>query len=334
MRASFLAVAIAVVLLGGSAAKAETITITHGSATIAMDFVLIGNPGNLADTTTYGAVGYEYRIGTYAVSANQWAAAKAVDTGIGTATRWSGNQPASNTAGAEAWNNAARFANWLTTGSANLGYYSTGTTYTASPTHGQTHQQYADLNGTTYFVPTENEWYKAAYYDPNKPGGAGYYSWATGSNTKPTAVFSGTSANTAVFNNGTTIPTAPAFVDQSGGLSPYGTMGQGGNVFEFNEGNWTPSSLSTANRGRRGGYWGESGFMQNTNQGAMNGVSTTGSASQAERQGFRVTQIAPVPEPGTVTMLIVAAAGLLVFTRRRSGQPKLSSGAGRIPARR
>lgn len=327
MRASFLAVAIAVVLLGGSAAQAETITITHRSATIAMDFVLIGNPGNLADTTTYGAVGYEYRIGTYAVSANQWNTARADDINIGSlytvGGRGSGNQPASSSASNQGWDNAARFANWLTTGSANLGYYSTGTTYTASPTHGLTHQQYADLNGTTYFVPTENEWYKAAYYDPNKPGGAGYYSWATGSNTKPTPVVSGTSANTAVFSDTTLFPlvnpTGPAFIDQSGGLSPYGTMGQGGNTFEFNEGDWTPSSLSTANRGRRGGYWGESGFMQNTNRGGMNVLTPTSSASQTERQGFRVTQIAPVPEPGTVTMLIVAAAGLLVFTRRRSG---------------
>ena len=28
-----------------------------------------------------------------------------------------------------------------------------------------------------YVIPTENEWYKAAYYDPNKPAGLGYWDY-------------------------------------------------------------------------------------------------------------------------------------------------------------
>ena len=39
-----------------------------------------------------------------------------------------------------------------------------------------------------YFLPSENEFYKAAYFDPNKPGGAGYWLYATGSDTAPTPV--------------------------------------------------------------------------------------------------------------------------------------------------
>ena len=36
--------------------------------------------------------------------------------------------------------------------------------------------------GSRWWLPTENEWYKAAYYDPKKPGGAGYWNFATGTN--------------------------------------------------------------------------------------------------------------------------------------------------------
>lgn len=38
-----------------------------------------------------------------------------------------------------------------------------------------------------YVLPSFNEWYKAAYYDPNKPAG-GYWIYPTGSDTAPTLV--------------------------------------------------------------------------------------------------------------------------------------------------
>ena len=52
-----------------------------------------------------------------------------------------------------------------------------------------------------YFLPSEDEWYKAAYYDPNKGGAGvgGYWDYATGSDSAPTAVASGTGAGTAVY---------------------------------------------------------------------------------------------------------------------------------------
>ena len=79
-----------------------------------------------------------------------------------------------------------------------------------------------------YFLPSVDEWYKAAYYDPT----SGVYDlYPTGSNTAPTAVASGTAAGTAVFP----ADYCPADITLAGGLSPYGTMGQGGNVYEWNE---------------------------------------------------------------------------------------------------
>jgi hypothetical protein len=104
--------------------------------------------------------------------------------------------------------------------------------------------------GRIYVIPTQNEWYKAAYFDPNHGGAGvpGYWNYPTGSDTAPTAVSSGTSPGTAVM-----WPQAsgPAAVDNAGGLSAYGTMAQAGNVFEWNE------ALSGTKRGQRGGSWAE-----------------------------------------------------------------------------
>ena len=52
-----------------------------------------------------------------------------------------------------------------------------------------------------YFLPSLNEWVKAARYDPNANDGAGgYWDFPTGSDAEPTPVASGTAADTAVYN--------------------------------------------------------------------------------------------------------------------------------------
>ena len=43
-------------------------------AAIVYDLVTVGNAGNAADTTTYGAVNYEYQIGKYDVTIRQYTA--------------------------------------------------------------------------------------------------------------------------------------------------------------------------------------------------------------------------------------------------------------------
>jgi formylglycine-generating enzyme required for sulfatase activity len=84
-----------------------------------------------------------------------------------------------------------------------------------------------------YVLPSYNEWYKAAYYNPSD---STYYDYANGSDTRPTAVISGTASNTAVYTqSGEASPTGPADVNNAGGLSPYGVMGLGGNVYEWEE---------------------------------------------------------------------------------------------------
>ena len=156
-------------------------------------------------------------------------------------------------------------------------------------------------------MPSENEWYKAAYYDPNNgwPGVGGYWLFGTGSNTPPTAVASGTTPGTTVWGG----QDGPAAVDQSGGLSPYGTQGQTGNVYQWMETDFAdPTNSSDGNRVFRGGYWQTTTVAQRSDFRLQISPS-----SFAGYTGFRV---ASVPEPASAALLGLGT--LLLTTRRRS----------------
>jgi len=244
-----------------------TTTDTFGSGTnqFGIDFVTVGDPGNSNDTTGYGGVPYSYRIGKYTISQNQVDAATRNGLQNVTAGAWSGDQPAANIL----WYEAAAYVNWLNTSQGyrpayNLTYTNGAWSMALWPTTPDTNGNVAwTLGGTnlfrnancTYFLPSENEWYKAAYYDLKKNGAtAGYWRFATASDTSPMAVISGTQAGTAVYCE---MPNAsPASVYQAGGLSYYGTMGQAGNVWNWIESSSTGSNTNAAdNRILRGGHW-------------------------------------------------------------------------------
>jgi formylglycine-generating enzyme required for sulfatase activity len=253
-------------------------TPTFGTRTnqFTIDFVGIGNPGNSNDTTGYGGVPYNYRIGKYTISQNQIDAATRNGLKNVTAGAWrGGDQPAANLS----WYEAAAFVNWLNT---SQGYapaynliFTNGAWYMDLwPTTPDGKGNVAWSSGGTnlyrnancvYFLPSKNESYKAAYYDPAKNGGAGgYWLYPTGSDSPPTAVGSGTNPGTAVYyqpwGNG------PASVFLAGGLSPYGTMGQGGNVWQWEETAWDGNNDSTQeDRGFHGGFGlGDTGAMQSS----------------------------------------------------------------------
>ena len=98
-------------------AQADTFGTSGNEFTI--DFVNIGNTGNAADTTTYGAVPYEYRASIYEISQN--AITKATASGMSnvTAGPWTGNQPAATIN----WYEAAAFVNFLNTSSGKTAAY-------------------------------------------------------------------------------------------------------------------------------------------------------------------------------------------------------------------
>ena len=115
-------------------------------------------------------------------------------------------------------------------------------------------------------------------------------------------------AGSAVYNGGAV--TNPAAVTFAGGLSPYGTMGQGGNVFEMTESAFARTNSSASeNRALRGGFWSSSEF--NLRSSVRDGGSPTLDASVI---GFRV---ASVPEPSTYALLAMTAAGALRMAKRR-----------------
>jgi formylglycine-generating enzyme required for sulfatase activity len=314
-RLSFVAsFCVALTLTIQPSAQADTFGTSGNEFTI--DFVNIGNAGNAADTTGYGAVPYQYRVGTYEIT--QDAITKATASGMAnvTAGAWTGSQPAADIS----WYEAAAFVNWLNTSTGKTAAYDLAWDGSAWSMNLWSSGDAWQLGGENlyrnkdafYFLPSENEWYKAAYYNP---GGSNYFLYPTGSDTAPTAVASGTNAGTAVYDG---VASFPAIVDSAGGLSPYGTMGQGGNVFEWNESAFDGSnSLSSEDRAFRGGGWDFSeGFLRSSSR-FLGGV-----AGEVGSIGFRVASVpgAAVPEPGTwaAAVLLAGAAGYVRWRRRRA----------------
>ncbi|MEM7384016.1 MAG: SUMF1/EgtB/PvdO family nonheme iron enzyme [Verrucomicrobiota bacterium] len=145
-------------------------------------FVDVGDPGNPPDVDyprvgAFGAVESVFQIGTYKVSNREYAAflqdtASEADPhglfhprmrirrgGRGGAWRYTAHPASANAAVTwVSWYDALRYCNWLHGGESENGAYQfSGTTRVGD--------REPDAR---YFLPTENEWYKAAYYDPAK----------------------------------------------------------------------------------------------------------------------------------------------------------------------
>jgi hypothetical protein len=289
-------------------------TFGSGPNGFTIDFVNIGNAGNANDagaggaiySSPYGGVPYAYRMGTFEIA--QDAITKAAASGVlnlgGGA--WSATQPVANIS----WYQAAAFVNYLNTSTGRPAAYQLNGTNTALTlwSSGQAWQAGGENlyrnKDAYYFLPNENEWYKAAYHQ-NTGVNADYWDYATGSNSKPTAVASGTTAGTAVYNG---VAGSPAAVNNAGGLSAYGTMGQNGNVWEWQESAFDGINNSSSElRAVRGGFWSGIGDFLRSSDGGNDSPTLSHSSV-----GFRV---ASVPEPSSTVLM--CSAGLLALARRR-----------------
>ena len=307
-------------------------------AVLTMDYVSVGHAGNAADSTGYGAVAYAYQIGKYEVTNAQYGEfLNAVDPGGANANDVYSTSMGSNdrggityTAGAASgakytirtnmgdkpvnfvsWYDAARFTNWLGNGQG-AGSTETGA-YTLSGNTGLITKNV----GATVYLPSEDEWYKAAYYDPTAGAGGGdnYWLYATQSNTAPTVAsanstgdISNPDANVVNYANGADWGTPPqngnvTTVGSAAANNYFGTADQGGNVVE-----WNDAVISGSSRGLRGGsFRGDENGLRSSLR--SNLVPT----NEDHSIGFRV---ASVPEPTSV-LLTMFAGGLMLIRRKR-----------------
>jgi formylglycine-generating enzyme required for sulfatase activity len=330
-----MAVVAAMVLLAAGAVQAA----------ITIDTVPVGDPGNAADTRYatpgYGAVAYTYNIGKYEVTASEYTAflnaVAATDTyGLynthmadptknwkGCNIQRGGSSGAYNYSVAADWANrpvnyvsfwaACRFANWLhngqTTGAQDAGTTERGA-YTLDGYNGWDGRTIQRNANATWAVTSDDEWYKAAYYNP---GTGTYFDYPTSSNTAPGRDMADPSGNNANYNgfdpidSGKYTTVAGEFQNSA---SPYGTFDQGGNVEEWTEYTKVQPNEVTI-RGLRGGSydWYHGGIR----------ASTIGSGDYPLEEwswyGFRVSE---VPEPAT--MCLLALGGLAMLMRRRTAR--------------
>jgi hypothetical protein len=298
---------------------AGVVSFGSGGNTFNMEFVTIGNAGNAADTTgapnPAGAVGYEYGIGKFEVSEDMITKFNASQLLQITKDTRGTAKPATSVS----WNEAARFVNWLntSTGGSDAYKFTTGgvndniAVWTAADTLDYEATNPYRSKRATYVLPSFNEWYKAAYYNPTN---STYYNFANGSDTAPGAVASGTADNTAVYNG----QSGPADVDQAGGLSPYGVMGLGGNVFEWEESSSDlANSSGSFNRGLRGASW-STGTSDSLSSSSRLDI---GPSSEVFSIGFRVASLSssgPVPEPTSMAIFGLGALAMAYRTRRKS----------------
>jgi hypothetical protein len=212
-------------------------TFGSGANSFEIQFVTIGQPGSPPDTTgdpnPAGAVPYSYRIGKYEIpedavrKANAQSALEGKPLRITLDSRGP-NKPATSLS----WFEAAQFVNWLNTSTASAPAYkfdALGAFQLWQPGDAGFNPANPFRNTQArYVLPSVDEWYKAAFFDPVRDQ---YFDFPNGSNTAPTPVASGTDPNTAVWNQ----ETGPADVFLAGGPSPFGTVAQAGNVWEWEE---------------------------------------------------------------------------------------------------
>jgi formylglycine-generating enzyme required for sulfatase activity len=283
-----------------------------------IDFVTIDHAGNAADTggtVGDGAVAYNYRIGKYEVTNQQWDAFTA-NAGVptenpaypsgygGYSLAYTWGRPGHPVV-AVSLLEAAQFCNYLTSGNKFLGAYTIGNGF-ITPTRASAISTY----GKAYVIPTEDEWYKAAYF---KPDGSGYssvpddYGLATGFALPDNAIPSGTIGGDYGVGDSRFGRSSP-WEFGSGTLEQNGTKDMMGNVWEYNE-----DIITGPYVGIRGGSYGTE-FLNYGPYTVYNRYlgsrerSNVGEAMESIALGFRVAEV--VPEPATIALFALGSIAL------------------------
>ncbi len=300
-------------------AAALTIYIMASPAISApIEWVTVGSPNITKDNTGYGAVGYEFQMAKYETTNAQYVeflnavAGKEDVHGLyhagmtthlhgGIARQGSlGNYVYTAKAGMDnkpvnhvSFYDTLRFANWV-----NNGQGAGDTENGAYTLAGGNPVDVARNTGASIFLPSQDEWYKAAYYDAVS---GSFFDYPTGSNN---SIVCGPPSDVSAMANcdtpGGSLVDVGSYASSG---SPSGTYDQAGNVFE-----WFHSESGAFVRGGAFGYrplpYAHAGSSQ-----------ALGSPQyESFTVGFRIAGMTVVPEPSTGLLLM---AGLLGLTASR-----------------
>lgn len=301
-------------------------------ADVVFDLTYIGDAGNANDASTgLGSVNYDYYIGTYEVTVAQYteflnAVAASDPYGLYNSSMEtdpvgasiirsgeSGSYTYTAVAGKEnepvRWvslYDGMRLCNWLANGQGsgdteNGSYDLSLGVYTPRST------------SATWVIPSQDEWYKAAYYDAEHDA---YYAYPNGSDEVPAEPTDGTTPRE--MNFGDYPYWAPegdweyfTEIGETTGHSPYGVYDMGGNVEE-----WTDTADAYPYdfvRITRGGHYEAQEDQLRSSESSIYEPDTEGSIF-----GFRVAYI--IPEPSTVALFFLGSVGVVVgyFQRKRA----------------
>ncbi|MFT4546822.1 MAG: sulfatase modifying factor 1 [Verrucomicrobiales bacterium] len=220
--------------------------------------VVVGNPGNPADKSGFGNVDYEYRIGKFELTNAEYCeflnAVARTDSNELYDSRMSNSYGGINRSGSSGeyvyatkagcdkwpvgyvtWESCARYCNWLSNGGGDGGTETGCYTINGNEVTRPDHTALAKSETTKWAIASENEWYKAAYYDPKKNDTGGYWPYAVKGRFSPECNI-----------NSNQVKAVGSFATAA---SAYGTFDQNGNQWEYNE------DASGNKVALRGGSW-------------------------------------------------------------------------------
>ena len=318
--------------------------IASSVAAVDFDWAVIGNAGNDADDTGYGAVSYTYKIATTEVTNSQYReflnAVATTDTyglyndnmggeygGItqnGSSGNFSYNYKdddeawASRPVGYISWYDALRFVNWLNNDQPTGLQDATTTEYGVYDMSLQSTDPstIVRLAGADYWLPSEDEWYKAAYYNPQT---GAYYDYATGTDTQPdNNTPDNDSGNSVNYKDETQTLGSPYYSTEVGAYddseSPYGTYDQNGNVWEWNE-----ALIGSSNRCYRGGGWNHSAsYLRSTSRYYFGSDPNSEFSFVGLRIASPYLDESAIPEPMSIGLTLLSLGGLFMRKIKRA----------------
>ncbi len=290
---------------------------------------LVSEPGNPDDTTALGSVPNLFRIGLFEVTnreyvqflnavadddANGLFDQNMTDSGRGGIIQggipgayayWAKENFSDKPVNFVTWLSAARYCNWLHNGMP-TGAQDPTTTERGAYDLSLPHDQIFRSADARFFIPTHDEWYKAAYYDPFDPGADGggspdYWKYPTRSDALPVQATADAAGD--VTNPGVNVANHGGGADWNGengnvttvggttSVSAFSAFDLGGNLYEMTEtlGNPIADASSDARliptRESRGGDFANNGILMSSPTSFAIDVDMTAGAGNV---GFRV----------------------------------------------